>query len=96
MSYRIVWSDFAKDDYAQILLFLQDKYSVNTALAFLDKTEKIVEQITVFPLSFPVLEKNPRLHRAVINKNTSLLYRINQYEIELLFFQDNRMNDVDL
>jgi plasmid stabilization system protein ParE len=93
MIYRIVWSDYAKEDYAQILNFLQDNFGVNTALVFLDKTEKIVEQIEIFPLSFPLSEQNPRLHKAVINKNTSLLYRIRQDEIELLFFWDNRMKE---
>ena len=93
MNFRIFWTDFAKEDYANILTFLQNEFGVDTALKFLDKTEKTVEQIETFPLSFPISDINPRVRKAVLNKNTSLIYRVNSDEIELLFFGDNRMKE---
>lgn len=94
MNYVVVWSDFAKEDYANILTFLQSKFGQDSALRFLDKTEKIVEQIEVFPNAFPASDKNGRYRKAVINKNTSLVYKISNNEVELLYFWDNRMKDI--
>ena len=93
LKYRIVWSDFAKEDYTQILNFLQDNFGVNPTLNFLDKTEEVVDKIKAFPFSFPLSEQNTRLRKAVINENTFLLYRVLGRDTELLFFEDNRMKD---
>lgn len=93
MMYQVYWTDFAKEDYANILNFLQSDYGVDTALKFLDKTEKIVTQIERFPFSFPTSSLNVRIRRAVINKNTSLVYKVNGSDIDILFFWDNRMKE---
>ena len=93
MIYQVHWTDYAKEDYANILNFLQSDYGVDSALKFLGKTEKIVEQIERFPFSFPTSALNIRIRKAVINKNTSLVYKVNGNDIDILFFWDNRMKD---
>ena len=94
MNYKVFWSNLAKEDFSDILNYLQNNFSLDVALSFLENTEKIIHQISLFPFSFPKSETNKQLHKAVIHKHTSLIYRIKNEDIEILFFWDNRMEEI--
>ncbi|MFZ4544782.1 MAG: type II toxin-antitoxin system RelE/ParE family toxin [Saprospiraceae bacterium] len=91
---KIVWSDYAKQDFAQILEFLKETFGSQTVLTFIERTDRVIDQIETFPFSYPISDKNPQLRKAVLNKNVSLIYRISKKQIELVFFWDNRMKDL--
>jgi hypothetical protein len=61
-------------------------------LKLLDTTEKVLDGIAEHPMMFPASQKSPSIRKAVITKQTSLLYRIAANEIQLLHFWDNRRN----
>jgi plasmid stabilization system protein ParE len=90
MSYTIVWSPIAKDEYAQLLIYIESNFGVEAALEMLDRTNSIIDAISTFPNSFPASETKPSIRKAVITKQTSLLYRVGNNQIQLLHFWDNR------
>ena len=91
MSLPVVWSPSALEDYARILEYIDREWGMEAALNFLDATDRIIMQIQEFPNLFPKSEK-VEVHKAVIAKQTSLIYRTTENQIQLLHFWDNRQD----
>jgi plasmid stabilization system protein ParE len=89
---QVIWSPSAKDEFADLLAYIEFNFGTNAALKMLDKTEEMLESIAQFPLAYPASEVRPDIRKAVITAQTSLLYRIVQQEIQVLHFWDNRQN----
>ena len=92
MSLPIKWSPASKDEFAELLEYVEAQFGLDAALNFLDKTDKVLDGISEHPAMFPASEKSPSVRKAIITKQTSLLYRISAFEIQLLHFWDNRKN----
>lgn len=94
MKLPLVWSPTAREEYAEILQFLDVEYGTNAALKMLDKVESVVEHITAFPRAYPLSPLRPDIRKTVVTPQTSLLYRVTDTQIQLLHFWDNRQNPV--
>ncbi len=92
MSHPIKWSPATKDEFAELLNYVETSFGLDAALKLLDTTEKVLDGISEHPMLYPVSKKSPSICKAVITKQTSLLYRITANEIQLLHFWDNRRN----
>ena len=92
MSLTIKWSPASKDEFADLLNYVETQFGLDAALKLLDKTEMVLDSISGQPEMYPASEKFPSIRKAVITKQTSLLYRITGVEIQLLHFWDNRRN----
>lgn len=86
----LIWTPIAREDYASILAFLELHYGTNNAIAFLDKTESIFQQILKFPSMYAVSIKKKKIRKVVVTKQTSFLYTVNGNEIWILEFINNR------
>lgn len=91
MSMKVIWSPTAKEEYAAILEYVDGNYGTGSALKLLDQTEKIINQITEFPNIYEASQKG-NVRKAVITKQTSVIFRIKKEQIEILHFWDNRQN----
>jgi len=89
---KVTWSPDSRLEYAQILGYLQEKWSPKVATNFMDDTDDVIEGLKLNPRIYPRLEGNQSLRKAFISKHTSLIYRIRNQEIELLHFWNNRQN----
>jgi plasmid stabilization system protein ParE len=92
MSLPVKWSPSSKEEFADLLNYVEVHFRLDAALALLDKTERAIDNISKQPELFPVSDKSPAIRKAVITKQTSLFYRIRPTEIQLLHFWDNRRN----
>ncbi len=92
MSLPVVWSPASREEYAEILQYVDDEFGTDAALNMMDKVEAAVEQIASFPYLFPFSEIRPDIRRAVITSQTSILYRVTETQIQLLHFWDNRQD----
>jgi plasmid stabilization system protein ParE len=90
--YKLVWSPNAKEEYAQLLKYIEQWYGTNAALHFLEQVDKIIGSIEIFPYAFPTSHKVPNFRKAVITKQASIFYKINNKTIEILHFWDNRQD----
>ncbi len=96
MSHTIKWSPVTKDEFADLLNYVETQFGLDAALKLLDKTEMVLEDISEQPAMYPASEKFPSIRKAVITKQTSLFYRITGVEIQLLHFWDNRRSPESL
>lgn len=95
MNLPIIWSPASREEYADLLAYLERKHGLEPALEFMDKTEAALGQISGFPESGTPTQKDT-VRKKVINKQTSVLYQIYEEAIELLHFWDNRQNPENL
>lgn len=92
MTWKIIWSPQSKDDYAELLKYVESNFGLDAALKLLDETDAVLDGIVIFPMMFPASEKRKNIRQAVITKHTKLIYRIEVEEIQLLHFWDTRQN----
>lgn len=91
MRLPVIWSSAAEDEFVVLLEYLEKIYGTDSALKLLNQTEKVISQIELYPKLYPT--SNTRgVHKAIINKQISLIYRIKKDKIELLHFWDNRQD----
>ena len=95
MSLPIIWSPRATDDYAKLLARVEQDFGLEAALKLLDSMENLLSLITENPELFPY-SKTKNIRKAIISKQTSLFYRIEEEYIQLLHFWDNRQNPDNL
>lgn len=95
MSFSIIWSPAARDDYAQLLEYVEEKFGLEAALSLLDKTEKVIDGIAVFPEMYPPSARR-NIRKAVISKHSSLIYRIEENQAQILHVWDNRQDSQDM
>lgn len=85
----IVWSNEAKKTYEAIIDDILKKWPVNIALDFEQETnnllDRLLENIQLCPST-----KYKKLRKCVIHKNTSLIYKVNRKNIELVTFIFNK------
>ncbi len=92
MSLPIKWSPASKDEFAELLEYVETQFGLDAALKLLDKTDRVLDGISEHPAMFPASGASPAIRKAVITKQTSLFYRITIMEVQLLHFWDNRRN----
>lgn len=92
MKLPVNWTKVAKEDFAILLEEIESQFGLDAALNTMEKVEEILEKIAEFPLMFPPSSTYPSNHKAVISKQTSLIYQVENEEITLLLFWDNRQN----
>ncbi len=90
MSLAITWSPNAEEDYAELLAYLDEEYGYELALKFMDKLDSTISNIQRFPKMYPQA-KRKRYRKAVLSKQTSLIYSVHDKEIHLVRFESNFM-----
>ncbi|RBQ04888.1 type II toxin-antitoxin system RelE/ParE family toxin [Pedobacter miscanthi] len=89
MSLTVVWTDEAKETFDAIFSFILDKFSEQSAKKFLKQTNKILSIIKVQPEIFEA-SISDQFRKGKITNQTSVFYEIEDDQIRLLFFFDNR------
>ena len=92
--YEIIWSEDAKFTYREIQKFVLQRWSIDIIIRLDNQVEDLLERLRVHHRICPLLDGYPGLRKCVINKQNSLIYRIDTSEntIHLVTFIDNRMN----
>jgi len=87
---KIVWSDLAYLSFTDIANYLTEHYSIEAAIRFDEEVEYLLEKLESFEHLCPPYERRPTLRKCVINRHSSLLYRVDGKTIHLVSFFDNR------
>lgn len=87
---EVYWSALAKDTYSELLKYLLDNYPAEIALNFDDKVSNLINRLRYFEQLCPPSKIVINYHKCVINKQNSLIYRIENTSIEIVAFIDNR------
>lgn len=88
--YKIRWTEHALFELAEIVDYLEKRWTEKELNRFATELEHTIELISKNPYLFAVSKEKPDVRRAVILKLNSLYYRINGTTVELLSLFLNR------
>lgn len=71
--YKIVWTEYAAKSYEETINFLVENYSIDAAISFDEKVNKLLETIESFPNSCEKHSTRKHLRKCKITKQTSLI-----------------------
>jgi plasmid stabilization system protein ParE len=77
MALKIKWTPQAEKGLDSVILYLEQFWSIKEILKLEENIKQVTSLIILYPELFPKSETNPQLHKAIIDKNNYLVYRIN-------------------
>ena len=86
---NIIWSNQAKVSYEKTIDSLLKQWNVDIAINFETLTNELLDNLKTNKKLCPS-SKQTQLRKCVIHKNTSLIYKITNQDIELVTFLFNR------
>jgi plasmid stabilization system protein ParE len=90
MSLPVRWTTVAEESFAEIIEFLEERWSEREVRSFIRKSNRLIKQISLFPYSYESSALNPNIRRGFVVKQCSLFYEVKADVIVLLYFWDNR------
>ena len=87
---NLIWTNRAIDEFEEIMFFLIENWTAKEAQKFANNTASTINKIVSNPSIFVASNAHPYLRKAKISKHNSLIYYVEEKEIVLLRFIDNR------
>jgi len=92
---KILWTKRAQKSFDQIIEFLQEEWSLNSAIKFVQKTNSFIETLKEQPKIGRPEKVKKDLRSFVLSRQTTVFYRIKGNEVIILLkFFDTRQNPV--
>ena len=91
---EVIWSAKAKNTFYSVIEYLNENWTKKEIIQFIQRTLITINAISKNPGIFPASTKNKEVRRAIVDKNNSFYYRIddNNQKIFLLTFFDCRQD----
>tara|TARA_R100000501_G_C2528569_1_gene52523 strand:+ start:10 stop:303 length:294 start_codon:yes stop_codon:yes gene_type:complete len=96
MALEIFWTETAKTGLQSVLKYLEKNWTEKEILKLEEKLKIVIQIIILNPEFFPKSTQNPKLFKALIDKNNYLVYRENKEKqrIEIINFRGTRQRPV--
>jgi plasmid stabilization system protein ParE len=96
MALEIFWTDTAKTGLQRVLEYLEENWTEKEILKLEEKLKVVIQIIILNPEFFPKSTQNPKLFKALIDKNNYIVYRENKEKqrIEIINFRGTRQRPV--
>jgi len=91
--YKIVWTEYAAKSYEETVNFLVENYSIDAAIKFDEKVNKLLETIEQFPYACQKHPTRKHLRKCKITHQTSLITFPKSNVVELVMFINNSMQE---
>jgi plasmid stabilization system protein ParE len=97
MALGIKWTPQAEKGLDSVLLYLEKFWSIKEILQLEKKINQVISLIILYPELFPKSKTNQSLHKAIIDKNNYLVYRVNtkMRRIEIVNFRGTKQKPKD-
>ena len=95
-TYKLIWSEEALNNLKDIIGYLENKWTQREIKKFARLLEKHLDLIKDNPKLFPESELSNGFRRAVISKQVSLFYQIDNQAVHIVSVFDNRQNPFKL
>jgi len=91
-TYKLIWSEEALNNLKGIVDYLEKNWTSREITKFAQLLEKQLKLIEENPYLFPNSGKSNGLRKSVLSKQTTIYYRINIQEVQIITLFDNRQN----
>mgnify|MGYP003398975961 FL=1 len=89
---KVIISSKAQNSLVEIAGYIENKFSVNARIIFMKKFRDSVLIASENPKIFPLSLNDKKLHKCVVTKQTSFLYKFNPTKLEIISIFDTRHN----
>ena len=93
--YSLLWTENAKSELSEIINYIATEWNEVAVRKFAKKLETALESILTMPTASPESSSKKNIRRKVINKQTSIYYKILNDEIVILSIFDNRRDNAN-
>jgi plasmid stabilization system protein ParE len=92
MALEIKWTPQADKGLAIVIEYLEAKWTFREILQLEENITQVTNQISLFPDLYPKSETYKNLHKAIVDKNNYLVYRVNFKKscIEIINFRGTK------
>ena len=92
MALKIKWTPQADKGLAMVIEYLEAEWTLREILQLEENINQVANQISLFPDLYPKSETYKNLHKAIIDKNNYLVYRVNykNSNIEIINFKGTK------
>jgi plasmid stabilization system protein ParE len=90
MAFKILWSQESIENLENILEYLDENWTEKESNHFKQHLSKHIKLISSSPQLFPVSIHNSRFRKAVLSKQTTVYYEIQEETIILAFIFNNK------
>ena len=80
----------------ELFKYLENEWSEKVKNDFIEKFDNAIYQIQKYPKMAPKSDIISDLHKYVVTKQTSIIYRIDEKSITILTIFDNRMDQINI
>ena len=96
MALKIVWTYQAEKGLLSVLEYLENKWTSKEINNLEGKLSRLLERISKYPDLFPVASKFKDVHKALVDKNNYIIYRVNFQKgiIEIINFRGTKQSPV--
>ncbi len=91
-AFKIVFSEEANSTFKDIQEQILNRFGDKEVKIFEKKVLKTLNLMAKFPYSFGLIHEVSNVRKGFIHKNCSIFYQVQESQIEVLFFWDNRQN----
>ena len=91
-TYKLIWSDEALTNLKDIVDYLEKRWTKKEIKKFARLLDKQLKLIKENPFLYAESDKSTELRKSVLSKQTTIYYRISNYEIRIITLFDNRQN----
>ncbi len=85
MDYKIFWTEEAIRNLEEIIDYLRFKWTEKEVENFKTRLSRQIDLISISPKMFPISSYIPRLRKAVLSKQTSVFYEIQDSHIYIAY-----------
>jgi len=90
--YKLFWTGEAIKNLESILDYLSLKWHEKEVVNFKKSLSRLIELIELYPMIFPLSKYNLRLRKAVLNKQTIILYEVRDHFIYIVYLFNTIQN----
>ncbi|AEW86098.1 plasmid stabilization protein [Flavobacterium columnare NBRC 100251 = ATCC 23463] len=92
MALKIYWTLQAEKGLENVLDYLESNWTINEIIQLEENINQVIRQIIIHPKLFPNSSKNKNVHKAIIDKNNYMVYRVNKSKksIEIITFKSTK------
>lgn len=89
---KVQFSSLSAFKLEKLITYLKEEWTEKIAADFLNTFDSSIEQLQKFPTSGTTLQQDRSIRKLVVNKQTSVFYKIKRNTIYILNIVDNRQN----
>jgi plasmid stabilization system protein ParE len=95
MSYEVIWSEKAEEQFNHLFDYLVDYWSIDVAIRFTNDVDDVIKILQTMPLAGKVSEQDSRIRMILITPKNAFYYLLEESTVYILTLVDTRQDPLN-